>query len=68
VVIGDEKEEVIMKSILWLQKQQEEMTDGFTVVYKEEEFVFVPTFLERNDKKMDRLLTGKFVALWFQWF
>ena len=54
-----------MKSILWLQKQQEEMTDGFTVVYKEEEFVFIPTFLERNDKKMDRLLTGKFVVLWF---
>ena len=57
-----------MKSILWLQKQQEEMTDGFTVVYKEEEFVFVPTFLERNDKKMDRLLTGKFETLWFEWF
>ena len=53
-----------MKSILWLQKQQEEMTDGFTVVYKENEFVFVPTFLERNDKKMDRLLTGKFVSYW----
>ena len=57
-----------MKSILWLQKQQEEMTDGFTVVYKEEEFVFVPTFLERNDKKMDRLLTGKFETFLFEWF
>ena len=56
--MGDEKEEVILKSVLWLQKMQEEMTDGFSVFYKGEEFVFVPSFIERNDKKMDRLLTG----------
>ena len=57
--MGDEKEEVILKSVLWLQKREEELKDGFTVTYKGQEFVFVPRYIERNDKKMDRLLTGK---------
>ena len=57
--MGDEKEEVILKSVFWLQKREEELKDGFTVTYKGQEFVFVPRYIERNDKKMDRLLTGK---------
>ena len=57
--MGDEKEEVILKSVLWLQKREEELKEGFTVTYKGQEFVFVPRYIERNDKKMDRLLTGK---------
>ena len=59
--MGDEKDDVILKSVLWLQKREEEMTDGFTVTYKGQEYVFVPRYIERNDKKMDRLLTGKLI-------
>ena len=57
--MAEEKEEVILKSILWLQRQQESLAEGFTVVYKEKEYTFFPKYIERHDKKMDRLLTGQ---------
>ena len=57
--MAEEKEEVVIKAILWLQEQQESLKEGFTVQYKENEFNFFPTYIERNDKKMDRLLTGR---------
>ena len=56
--MAEEKEDVILKSILWLQKQQEALIEGFVVKYKGEEFMFYPKYLDRNDKKMDRLMSG----------
>ena len=56
--MAEEKDEVILKSILWQQKQQESLKEGFTITFMGEEFVFFPTYIDRNDKKMDRLLTG----------
>ena len=52
--MGDEKEDVILKSVLWLQEQQDALSDGFTVRYKDQDFFFI----SRHDKKMDRPLTG----------
>ena len=61
--MADEKEEVVIKAILWLQDQQESLKDGFRVEFREEEFIFYPTYIERNDKKMDRLLTGELYSM-----
>ena len=58
--MGDEKEDVILKSVLWLQEQQDALSDGFTVRYKDQDYFFVPKFISRHDKKMDRLLTGTY--------
>ena len=58
--MADEKEDVIIKAILWLQDQQESLKGGFRVDFREKEFFFYPTYIERHDKKMDRLLTGEF--------
>ena len=60
--MADEKEEVILKSNVWLQKQEESLKDGFTITFKGEQFTFFPTYIDRCDKKMDRLLTGKFLT------
>ena len=58
VVMAEEKDNVLLKMVQFMQKKQNDLLDGFTVEYKGEEYVFVPKFIDRNDKKMDRLLTG----------
>ena len=59
IVMAEEKEEVVLKSHVWLQKQEESLKDGFTITFKGEQFTFFPKYIDRSDKKMDRLLTGK---------
>ena len=73
--MAEEGEKVLERALLWLQKQEEDLKDGFALVYEDKEYVFLPEFIDRyfiftllrtglkisfyrNDKKMDRLLTG----------
>ena len=59
VIMANEGEDVLQKALLWLQKQQEAFKDdGISVVFDNEEYIFLPQYIDRNDKKMDRLLTG----------
>ena len=65
--MAEEKDEFILKSTLWLQQQQESLVDdGFTVTYNEQDYVFYPKFLDYNDKKMDRLLSGFFIKQFWE--
>ena len=46
--MAEEKEEVLLKATLWLQKQEESLKEeGFSVIYNGEEFTFLPTFIDR---------------------
>ena len=47
VLFADEKEEILKKLVLYLQRKQNELLDGFTVTHNEEEFTFVPSFIDR---------------------
>ena len=47
IIMAEEKDPVLLKMVLHLQKKQNYLLDGFTVLYNEEEFVFVPTFIDR---------------------
>ena len=58
VIMAEEKDSVLLKMVQYMQRKQNDLLEGFTVVHNDEEFVFVPRFIDRNDKKMDRLLTG----------
>ena len=50
VTMADESDPILLKSLVWLQKKQESLKEGFSVQYKEDEFTFFPTFIERYDK------------------
>ena len=66
--MAEEKEAIILKAILWLQKQQEALAEeGFMVVFRGNEYLFFPKYFDRNDKKMDRLLSGKTVHYSENW-
>merc|ERR1712013_504032 len=41
-----------------LQKRQESLKDGFVVQHRGGDYVFAPSYIDRNDKKMARILTG----------
>ena len=58
VVMAEESEVVVKNTVIWLSKQQESLSDGFNVEFDGMEYTFFPSFKERHDKKMDRLLTG----------
>ena len=47
----EEKDETLMKATLWLQKQEESMTEeGFTVTHNGNEFTFLPKFIDRFER------------------
>ena len=48
VLVAEESEEIMLKLVLYLQKKQNNLLDGFTVTYKDEEYTFVPTFIDRS--------------------
>ena len=48
VLVAEESEEIMVKLVLYLQKKQNNLLDGFTVTYKDEEYTFVPTFIDRS--------------------
>ena len=45
--MAEEKNDVVEKAVLWLQKKQEELRDGFAVQYKGGEYVFLPEYIDR---------------------
>ena len=49
VLVAEESEEIMVKLVLYLQKKQNNLLDGFTVTYKDEEYTFVPTFIDRSE-------------------
>ena len=46
-LIAEEKLENVTELVLLLQKREEEMKSGFTVVFNDKEYIFVPEFLDR---------------------
>ena len=46
-LIAEEKLENVTGLVLLLQRREEEMKEGFTVTYKDQDFIFVPEFLDR---------------------
>ena len=47
VLMADEKDAILLKMVLYLQKKQNGLLEGFTVTFKGEEFVFLPSFVDR---------------------
>lgn len=47
VVMADEGEKFLEQAVVWLQRQQEKLVDGFTVEYKDQEYAFVVEFIDR---------------------
>ena len=45
--MAEESEQVLLKSIIWLQERQEMLSEGFQVEYDENEYTFIPTFIDR---------------------
>ena len=46
-LIAEEKLENVTELVLLLQKREEEMRSGFSVVFNDHEYIFVPEFLDR---------------------
>ena len=47
-LIAEEKLENVTELVLLLQEREEEMRSGFTVVFNDQEYIFVPEFLDRS--------------------
>ena len=47
IVMAEEKTATLTKMVLYLQKQQNMLNEGFTVNYKGEEYMFFPKFVDR---------------------
>ena len=45
--MAEESESVLQKAVLWMQQQQEKLRDGFEVVFDDEEYVFIPEYIDR---------------------
>ena len=46
--MADEGEEILEKAVLWLQKQQEELRDGFSIQFKDKEYTFLVDYIDRR--------------------
>ena len=58
--MAEEKRSVLTKALLWMQEKEEEVKNsGITLEYRGGEYTFLPDFVDRNDKKLARLLTGE---------
>ena len=47
IIMAEEKDPELLKMVLHMQKKQNELIEGFTVMYNQEEYVFVPRFVDR---------------------
>ena len=47
VIMADEKDPIMIKMVLYLQKKQNQLLEGFTVKHKGEEYCFLPAFVDR---------------------
>lgn len=58
VLMAEEKTAILTKMVLWLQKQQNLLGEGFSVNYKGEDYMFFPTFVDRyiTFRKIDFLI------------
>ena len=50
--MADESDEVLVKAVVWLQKKQESLKDGFSIEYKGSEYTFFPNYLDRYCAKI----------------
>ena len=48
ILLAEESEKIMVKLVLYLQEKQNNLLDGFTITYKDEEFTFVPKFIDRS--------------------
>ena len=46
VLMAEEKDAELLKMVLYMQKRQNELINGFAVMYNQEEYVFVPRFVD----------------------
>jgi hypothetical protein len=61
ILMAEESEEIVTKLVLYLQKKQNNLLDGFTVIYNNEEYSFVPKFVDRSVKTIKTCLCRKSV-------
>ena len=47
--MADEGEQILEKAVLWLQKQQEDLRDGFSIQFKDKEYTFLVDYIDRQD-------------------
>ena len=47
VIMTEESDPVLVKAILWLQKRQESLKDGFVVQHRGGDYVFAPSYIDR---------------------
>ena len=45
--MAEEAEEISQKAIIWLQKQQEKLRDGFSIEFQQEEYTFLVEYVDR---------------------
>ena len=45
--MAEEGESVLQKAVIWMQQQQECIQDGFEVTLDENEYLFVPEYIDR---------------------
>ena len=48
VIMAEETDAVLLKAVVWLQKRQERLRDGFSVEFKGEEYIFIPKYIDRS--------------------
>ena len=46
--MAEETDAVLLKAVVWLQKRQERLRDGFSVEFKGEEYIFIPKYIDRS--------------------
>lgn len=57
--MAEEKRSLLTKALLWMQEMEEAIVpEGLTLQFNGGEYTFFPEFVDRNDKKLARLLTG----------
>jgi hypothetical protein len=47
VIMAEEKDPVIEKAVLWMQKRQEGLKEGFSVQHNDDEYFFFPAYIDR---------------------
>ena len=47
VLMAEEKDKVLLKMVQYMQTKQNDLLNGFEVVYNHEEYIFVPRFVDR---------------------
>ena len=47
VIMADEGEKFLEKAVIWLQGQQEKLTDGFSIQFQGQEYSFVVDYIDR---------------------